>query len=206
MKIKVCGMKKPENIVGIANLRPDFMGFICYEKSPRYIGHNIIKSINALSSEINKVGVFVNASMEEIKDKSAAFGFDYIQLHGNESASFTKKLNEKGYSIIKAFQTSANFDWSSLKTYTPFVDYFLFDTPTKQYGGSGKKFDWAILKNYTEQTPFFLSGGITNNDIDTIKNLSFEQLIGIDINSKYETEPGLKNIDLVKQTIKQIKK
>ncbi|RYM35635.1 phosphoribosylanthranilate isomerase [Brumimicrobium glaciale] len=205
MKIKVCGMKYPENIKAIQKLKPDFMGFIFYEKSPRLVDEELLRKIDTTDKKISTVGVFVNASITEITKKVNDFSFDYVQLHGNESAEFVKELNEEGIQIIKAFQIDENFDWGALQSYQKSVNYFLFDTPTKNYGGSGKKFNWETLNNYTQNKPFFLSGGIGIEDIHEIKNLKLPLLFGIDVNSKFETAPGEKDEELVKTMINQIR-
>jgi phosphoribosylanthranilate isomerase len=205
MRIKVCGMKYPENIKAIQKLKPDFMGFIFYEKSPRLVDEELLPKLDAIDEKISTVGIFVNASIAEVIKKMKDFSFDYVQLHGNESAEFVKELNEEGIQIIKAFQIHENFDWRLLQPYQKLVNYFLFDTPTKNYGGSGKKFNWETLNNYTQNTPFFLSGGIGIEDIQEIKNLKLPLLFGIDVNSKFETSPGEKDEELVKTMINQVR-
>jgi phosphoribosylanthranilate isomerase len=205
MKIKVCGMKYPENIKAIQKLKPDFIGFIFYEKSPRLVDEELLRKIDTTDKKISTVGVFVNASITEITKKVNDFSFDYVQLHGNESAEFVKELNEEGIQIIKAFQIDENFNWNLLTSYQDSVNYFLFDTPTKNYGGSGKKFNWETLNNYTQTKPFFLSGGIGINDIQEIKTLKSPLLFGIDVNSKFETAPGEKDEELIKTMINQIR-
>jgi len=205
MKIKVCGMKFPENITEIQKLSPDFMGFIFYDKSPRFVNQEKERKITATTNEIAKVGVFVNASIVYITEKVKTFALNYVQLHGDESPAYVKELHKKGIKIIKAFQIKTDFDWSLLQAYQKSVDYFLFDTPTASYGGSGKQFDWSKLNNYKGNTPFFLSGGIGLEDIQEIMKLKLSFLFGIDVNSKFETAPGEKNEELVKTMINQVR-
>lgn len=206
MLIKICGLKYPDNIESIVKLPIDMIGFIFYQKSPRYVEDvaDILK-LQGLPKSIKKVGVFVNQSIEEIISIQEQFKLDYIQLHGNEKAEFCKQLKDLNYSIIKAFQIDDKFNFSTLKTYTNLCDYFLFDTKTSHYGGSGKSFDWSVLQEYTLETPFLLSGGIGMENINEAITLTHPQLLGLDINSKIEIEPALKSIDKAKTLINIIK-
>lgn len=205
MKLKICGLKYPENILAIEALQPDFMGFIFYPKSSRYVNILEIKeSINQLSKNIQKVAVFVNESPDTILQKIHGLSFDFIQLHGNEPVETALRMKSKGYGIIKAFSIHSNFDWTSTEAYENYCEYFLFDTSTPQYGGSGKKFDWKLIQHYQGQTPFLLSGGISLEDAEEIKKISHPKFAGIDINSRFETEPGLKNISLIQIFIKAL--
>ena len=208
MKLKVCGMKYEENILELAQLQPDYMGFIFYEKSPRFVEEQIPQ----LNSAIKKTGVFVNAEPSFIQQKVKANNLQAVQLHGNESAEYCQELKKKlekpfdsaqgdiqddKIKIIKAFSIKDEFDFQELEKYLPVVDYFLFDTKGKNPGGNGFTFDWRVLKEYPFQKPFFLSGGIGLNEVEKIKE--FQQLNlplhAIDVNSKFETEPGRKNIE-----------
>ena len=201
-------MKFSENILETAQMQPDFMGFIFYEKSPRLYSEEAIPEINS----VQKVGVFVNASEGEIIEKIMKYNLDLVQLHGNESADFCKNLKENflenklEVEIIKAFSVDENFDFGALKIYEEKVDYFLFDTKGKLYGGNGTVFDWQILKNYTLEKPYFLSGGIGISEINQLKIFlktpESKYCFTIDINSKFETEPGLKD----KTALKEFKK
>ena len=204
-KLKVCGMKYPDNIKQLADLKPDFIGFIFYNKSKRFIDNNLnINKLN-ISNTINKVGVFVNSSITEVKSVMQKHQLDYVQLHGNESPEFCKELQQSGIKITKAFQIDEDFDFSVLVPFNAVCDYFLFDTKTKTYGGSGKKFNWEILEKYDNKKPFFLSGGIDLEDINEIKNLNNLNIFAIDINSKFETEPGRKDIAKIKMFMENIK-
>lgn len=201
MKIKICGMKYPENIKAIQNLKPDFLGFIFYEKSARYINQDRLFDQVVIDEAIKKVGVFVNKPTAEILAMVGWHGLQFVQLHGDESIDDVKKIAAAKVKIIKAFQITEGFDWSKINEYAPFASYFLFDTATKSYGGSGKKFNWDLLKKYKNETPFFLSGGIKVEDIQKIKALDHPQLYAIDLNSKFEKAPGIKDAQLVKKVI-----
>ncbi|MCH7398210.1 phosphoribosylanthranilate isomerase [Belliella sp. DSM 107340] len=200
MKLKVCGMRSEENIRDlITQINPDWMGLIFYPKSPRFVPQNLADSIVDLP--IRKVGVFVNASLDEINASIRDFGIQTIQLHGEESLEFTKLVKEEtGLEIFKVFSIKDDIAWETLEVFVPFVDYFLFDTFTKGYGGSGKTFDWEVLKNYPFEKPFLLSGGLSIENIPDIQKLKSEipQLIGLDINSKFEIEPALKEIGKIR--------
>lgn len=205
MKIKVCGMKYHNNIDAVLESQPDFIGFIFYEKSKRYIDNDLEISKIATNETIKKVGVFVNSPIQKVIETAKKHNLDFVQLHGEESIDYVKELHTKKVKIIKAFHITKNFNWEEI---TQFVDYsscFLFDTATSNYGGSGLKFEWKQLKNYKEKLPFFLSGGISIEDYQEIKELTLPRLYGIDINSKFESSPGVKDINLVRTMIKLIK-
>lgn len=205
MRIKVCGMKYPDNIKALNKLSIDFVGMIFYEKSPRYVDNLNPEDICDLFREgKERVGVFVNADMDYIIQMADKYSLDLIQLHGDESPDFCKEVNKR-IPVIKAFSISESSDFEKTKAYEGLCHYFLFDTKTPQYGGSGKKFDWNILNEYKGNTPFILSGGISVDDAETIKKMNHPQFFGIDLNSKFETEPGRKDITLLQQFIKQLK-
>lgn len=193
MKLKVCGMRDSENIRQLMELKPDFMGMIFYPKSARYVMEPPDTDIEA-----ECVGVFVNASIAEITDKASRFDFHWVQLHGDESPETASQLKFAGFQVIKAVSISESLPVEQMLPYEPFVDFFLFDTKTPQYGGSGVKFDWEILRNYTLEKPFFLSGGIDLDDVQIIKDLKLEKLYAIDVNSRFELEPALKDIEKIK--------
>lgn len=195
LKLKVCGMRDKENIKALSELKPDFIGFIFHEQSSR----NVTDSISITTPEgISKVGVFVNKSIEFIDEKIKNFGLDYIQLHGNESPEFCLKLKNNGLKTIKAFNISDSFDFTKLKSYEPFCDYFLFDAFGKKAGGNGIVFNWELLNNYKGELPFLLSGGINEKMVDSIKKINHSKLTGIDINSGFEIAPAIKNIKNIK--------
>jgi phosphoribosylanthranilate isomerase len=195
MKLKICGMKYPENIIEVGALLPDYMGFIFYEKSARYFNGTIPELIKT----IKKVGVFVNESVENIIEKINEHNLQAVQLHGEETVEFCQELKnkiDKKIEIIKVFSVGDDFDFEVLKPFEAVCDYFLFDTKGKLPGGNGTTFDWKILKNYKSDKPFFLSGGIGLEEIAAIKNLKLP-VYAIDVNSRFEIEPGLKNKNLL---------
>ena len=209
MQIKVCGLRSSENIEQIAKLNVDFMGFIFVDRSKRFVGKSLNKTIiSNMPNHIKKIAVFVNARSEDIlwTLKDYEYGFDYIQCHGDEKPEFCQDLKKLGFGIIKAFQMDEEFDFKQLEAYESVVDYFLFDTSSKNYGGSGRKFDWSILNKYQGDKPFFLSGGIQADDADRIQKLSHSKLFAVDINSGFEDEPGLKNIDLIETFSEKLKR
>lgn len=199
-------MKFQENILEIASLKPDYLGFIFYEKSPR----NFENEIPEISSEIKNTGVFVNASSHFILEKASRYNLKAIQLHGEETPQFCndlkeklKKLNEPSeVEIIKVFSVNEEFDFDIVFPYEDEVDYFLFDTKGKNKGGNGIAFNWDILKEYPSKKPFFLSGGIGIEELESIKTLIAEfqkkgkedLVYAIDVNSKFEIKPGLKDL------------
>jgi len=190
-------MKSPENIQALSELPIDMIGLIFYEKSPRCVEIQDADKINALSIKIPKVGVFVNATKGAILEKVERFGLQYVQLHGGESPEFCGEIKKEGISVIKSFQLEEVKDFEICYKYENKCDYFLFDSATPQYGGSGKKFNWDILNEYSGQTPFILSGGIGPEDsIPALHNL-----FAIDLNSKFETSPGIKDIESLRRFI-----
>ena len=196
-KIKICGMK--HNTLEVAALQPDYLGFIFYEKSPR--DHS--EALPEIPSEIKKVGVFVDASVEMILNRIEKYSLDVAQLHGDERSRFCSELRSHAprVEIWKAFSVGETFDFNQLAAYETVVDKFLFDTKGKNKGGNGFSFDWELLKNYPSKKPFILSGGIGPNHIVDIKNTltSGLPIYAIDLNSKFELEPGLKNITALKK-------
>ena len=201
MLIKICGLKYPENIQAVSALKPDFMGFIFYPKSPRYADPLDIKTLEALPPTIKKIGVFVNEDIENILTIAYKYKLDGLQLHGTELVDMCRKLKKLGYLIIKAFPIAEAYNFKVTKAYEGVCDYFLFDTKTDAYGGSGVKFNWQILKGYKGETPFLLSGGIAVDDAEAIRKIEHPLFAGIDLNSKFELKPGLKNISLLKEFI-----
>jgi phosphoribosylanthranilate isomerase len=198
--LKICGMKYHENILDVSKLLPDYLGFIFYEKSSRYFNGEIPK----IPASIKKVGVFVNASSEEITSKIKKYNLDLIQLHGNETPEFCENLKQENIEIIKVFSVDDDFDYEILNEYENVSDYFLFDTKGKLHGGNGVTFNWQILEKYKSQKPLFLSGGIGIEEISKIKTLNLP-IYAIDVNSKFEIEPGLKNIKLLQDAIQLLK-
>jgi phosphoribosylanthranilate isomerase len=196
MIIKICGMGDTVRMHQLAKLPVDMLGYIFYPKSPRYVVGKIDPAEMAkLPDNIHRVGVFVNAESEEIHEIAERYFLTAIQLHGNESPELCKELKAEGYTILKAFNISKENDYEA---YSPHCDYFLFDTPSAQHGGTGQKFDWALLENYKGTTPFLLSGGIGPDDAEEVQKINHPQFAGIDINSKFEVEPGIKDVTLIK--------
>ena len=205
MKLKICGMKYPNNILEVGSLLPDYMGFIFWDKSARYFDG----TIPALPQSIKKTGVFVNASKEEIVAQVLKHDLQAVQLHGHESIAFCQDLKNTlatTIEIIKVFSVDEAFDFYQLEPFETVCDYFLFDTKGKLPGGNGTTFDWKVLEEYPSQKPFFLSGGIGLEEIDLVKQILKTDLpiYAIDVNSKFEIEAGLKDkekLDRFKQKI-----
>lgn len=202
-------MKYPDNILEVGSLLPDYMGFIFWEKSARYFD-GVIPN---LPQSIKKVGVFVNETVENIIDKVQKHDLQAVQLHGKESVEFClnlkaqlKNLKQVQIEIIKVFSVADDFDFSVLEPFENVCDYFLFDTKGKLPGGNGTTFDWKVLENYPSSKPFFLSGGIGIDEIDAVNEIIKTNLpvYAIDVNSKFEIEPGLKNVQLCKDALQRI--
>ncbi len=204
MKIKVCGLKYPGNIKEVTGLSPDYVGFICYSPSPRYATELNAETLDNLPDAIEKTAVFVNEDAETIQKLVENYNFDAIQLHGNESPEFCKSFKDK-VTVIKAFGIGEGFDFTRLNLFAGSVDYFLFDTKTDKHGGSGLTFDWAILDNYKLDVPFFLSGGLSPENLAEVKAIKHPQFYGVDLNSKFELEPGLKDINKLKKAFELLR-
>jgi phosphoribosylanthranilate isomerase len=194
VKLKVCGMRDSENILQVAELYPDYMGFIFYTKSKRFVGHDF-KIQGQLDKNIKRVGVFVNESTEKILELAELHDLDFIQLHGNEPMSQCLGLKQTGLGVIKVFSVDEHVDFLETAPYKKVVDYFLFDTKSAGYGGSGKTFDWNLLNGYDMEVPFFLSGGLSANNIPSARNMDSWNLHAFDLNSGVEMSPGLKSIE-----------
>ncbi len=190
-------MREPENIREVASLRPDYMGFIFFEKSKRFVGKNFMVP-NDFPKEIMRVGIFVNENVDTILKMVHSHQLDFVQLHGNEPVDECKFLKESGARLIKVFSMDSGFDFNTTKQFAPYADYFLFDTKTAGYGGSGKLFDWDLLKKYDQQVPFFLSGGLSDENIRQVAEIKNKNLYAVDVNSRVETTPGLKNSNKIK--------
>ncbi len=202
MQLKICGMK--HNTQQVAALSPDYLGFIFYEKSPRHFD----QAPPELASSIQKVGVFVDATPAFAKAKTAQFGLDVLQLHGDESPAYLKALKKQVKAKFwKVFSVGQDFNFDLLAPYEGLADAFLFDTKGSNKGGNGYCFDWSILENYPSQTPFVLSGGIGLAEITALKAFQKRDLplLAIDVNSRFETKPGQKNIELLKELQQQLR-
>lgn len=204
MLIKVCGMRDAENIRQVEALGIDWMGFIFYPRSPRFVGEALVGV--AHESPVRRVGVFVNASPEEMMEKARKYNLDYLQLHGNESPDDCYALQKRGFALIKAFSIASKEDLEKTKEYEGRVDYFLFDTKCEGYGGSGKQFDWSVLAAYKGSTPFLLSGGIRPESLEVLRHFHHSRLAGIDLNSGFETKPGVKDVAKLKRFAEEVKK
>ena len=205
MIVKICGMRDPENIRAVSELNIDWMGFIFWQKSSRYVSERPAY----LPTKVKRVGVFVDADMEEVKQKVEEYDLNIIQLHGQESPTYIRQLrslcSDHVAAIIKAFNIATAENLAQTEPYKGIVDYFLFDAKAQLIGGNGTKFDWSVLDNYKDDTPFLLSGGIGPDDAERIRDWfsaasgsAAAKCIGIDLNSRFETAPALKNVDALR--------
>ena len=208
--VKVCGMRDAENILAIDGLSVDLMGFIFWPKSSRYVSERP----SYLPTHCKRVGVFVDATIDEIRQKVEEYRLDFVQLHGHESPNYIQQLRSiygDSIAIIKAISISCRDDIATYKDYEGLVDYFLFDTKCTCMGGSGHQFDWSVLANYDGNTPFLLSGGIGPDDAERVKTLPalddfpIDKCIGFDLNSRFEQTPALKDINKLKEFIKKVR-
>lgn len=233
MKIKVCGMRDAQNIRDVAALDIDLMGFIFYPKSPRFVSlissqagiipdyspERLNMAVNAdgkpgyiFPKRIKRVGVFVDEMPQTIITYVYNYSLDYIQLHGKETPTLIDNLRRTlvpdlvpDIKVIKAFGINSADDLQQCEAYEGYADLFLFDTRTPLKGGSGRQFNWSVLEAYHGRTPFLLSGGIGPEDADRVKAFHHPQCVGIDLNSRFETAPAMKDVELLSKFIKQIK-
>ena len=212
LKLKVCGLTQLAQIQELISLNTDFLGFIFYEKSPRFVlNHLSLEEISEIK-HLGKVGVFVNESVEKITEISEKANLNFIQLHGDEDENFIielKKSVKKEVKLIKVFRVGETFNFK-FSIFNSLVDYFLFDTDSKAFGGTGKTFDWQILNEIEIPIPYFLSGGISLENIKNLQNFvkvnmrenktltKLNTPFALDINSKFETEPGSKDLEKIK--------
>ena len=196
--IKVCGMREAENIRKVEALGIDVIGFIFWPKSSRCVSTRP----DYLPVNAKRAGVFVNEDIEQVRRIAVDYALDIIQLHGNESPEYARNL--RNWKVIKAFNIASEEDLESTVIYDGAVDYFLFDTKGKAVGGNGEKFDWEVLASYNGQTPFILSGGIGPDDTERIQTFYHPQCIGIDLNSRFELSPGLKDITALRRFLSQL--
>ena len=202
--IKICGMRDAENIAAVASLGPQYLGFIFYPKSPRFVGENFDIPAN-LPASIASVGVFVNESSAVIMAKRKSSKLDFVQLHGNESPAQCDELKATGLGVIKVFSIDDKFNFDVTKPYRDVVDYFLFDTKGKYYGGNANTFNWKILSKYDQAVPFFLSGGLSPDNVNTLGDIQKMNLHALDLNSGVEISPGLKDLKKVETIISSYK-
>ena len=203
MIIKVCGMRDADNIREVEKLGIDWMGFIFWPKSSRYVSERPAY----LTQKCKRVGVFVNATIDDIRQHIADYSLDIVQLHGHESTDSIRSLRSlcgDVISIIKAFNIATKEDLNATTPYAGLVDYFLFDTKGPSVGGNGEKFDWSVLEAYNGDTPFLLSGGIGPDDAERILDYHHPKCIGIDLNSRFESAPALKDVTTLSRFLNDI--
>ena len=191
-------MRDPENIRKLIRLKPDFIGFILYPGSKRFVGEDYQLN-EEIPASIQRVGVFVNALLSDIIQWVNRLGLDYVQLHGDEPVAYCQELADMDIRVIKAFGIHEDFNFDTVLPYSPYCEFFLFDTKSPAHGGTGKKFDWNILNGYSSDKPVFLSGGIGPEDTEVIQELEKKiPIYAVDINSRFEISPGLKDIKMLR--------
>ncbi|MBP7730154.1 MAG: phosphoribosylanthranilate isomerase [Bacteroidales bacterium] len=208
MKIKVCGLTDEQNVNLLVKTKIDFAGFIFYQGSKRCIGENTFRTIlKIIPRNVKKVGVFVNEHIDKVLKISEEASLDIIQLHGDEDLDYCRRLKSAGMKVIKAFRIKESDKIDFVNAFSDVCDFFLFDTESGLYGGSGKKFNWDIIESIRPEKPFFISGGIEPQDALTLKEISKKNnmMYAVDINSKFETAPGIKDIDKIRKFIIDIK-
>ncbi len=199
-------MRERSNMAAVAALNPTMMGFILYDKSPRYVG---VKELPATPEDVMRVGVFVNAEMQHVMDMVNYHNLDFVQLHGSESVKMCEALQKADVGVIKAISVATEADIESAAKYADVVDCLLFDTKCEGHGGSGKRFDWSLLERYEAlnlETPYMLSGGIDETMADEINELAarYGNFAGVDLNSRFEVEPALKDVTKLKNFIDKL--
>jgi phosphoribosylanthranilate isomerase len=206
MKLKVCGMTSFEQLQKLDQLGVDFAGLIFYKNSKRFVGNKLSDQKSEIRNlKIKRIGVFVNAEIDTLKKEVNEYGLTYVQLHGDESAEFCRRVKDFVH-VIKVIRINDQSDLEKeLTVFEEACDYLLFDTDSKQYGGTGKQFNWNRLIQSDVKKPFFLSGGIGLEDIDKIKNFHHPMFFAIDVNSRLESEPGIKNMEKVEQLMNALK-
>jgi phosphoribosylanthranilate isomerase len=205
LQIKVCGMRDPQNLEQVCALAPDYIGFIFYERSSRFVGNRPDRALFDIPGpEIKKVGVFVNEELLQVKKAIELYGLDVVQLHGGESEAYCRRLSGQPVELVKAVDPNRTF--VDLERFTGLVDYFLFDSAGEGSGGTGRKFDWNLLEGLQLTTPFLLSGGIGPEDAALIRALSIQALMGVDVNSRFELSPALKDVESLEKFITEIRK
>lgn len=203
LKIKICGMRDAANILELAAIKPDYMGFIYYEGSPRFVGKDF--QAPELDVNIKRVGVFVNQTLEFVLGEVERNKLEAVQLHGTESPDFGTAIKSQGIEVIKAFSIDSDFDFEQTRDYQSVANYFLFDTKGKNFGGTGVTFDWSLLKKYIGSTPFFLSGGLSEKNIAQVASIQHPSLYAVDVNSGVEDSPGIKNTQMIRKLVEALK-
>ncbi|MCC3153494.1 phosphoribosylanthranilate isomerase [Hymenobacter sp. BT770] len=204
--VKVCGMRDAASLAEVAVLTPDFLGFIFAPASPRFLGEALAPElVQALPASIWKVGVFVNETTETIVTTAQRFGLAAVQLHGQETPAQCEELSEAGLLVIKAFSVGKAVDFTALLPYVPHCDFFLFDTKGAAPGGNGTVFDWDLLKSYNLPVPYFLAGGLGLEHAPELAALRLPGLVGVDLNSGFETAPGVKDATRVGKMLKALR-
>ncbi len=196
-------MRDADNILQVASFAPDYMGFIFYPASPRFVGVDF-KLPPELPYSITKVGVFVNEDTKSMLAQCDKYGIDHVQLHGNESAGQVAELKDSGLTVIKVFSVDDRFSFNATKPYVPVADYFLFDTKGKLHGGNARTFNWDVLGHYDQELPFFLSGGLSPENVGDVLQMRGMNLRGIDVNSGVEEAPGKKSIEKLRSLYSRI--
>lgn len=196
-------MREAANIAEVASFAPEYLGFIFYRKSPRYVGEGFVlpKGLDGIKT----TGVFVNESPEQVIRLASRLGLDAIQLHGNETPDDLEKIRKAGFEVIKVFRVDEAFDFRDVDSYRSVADYFLFDTKGQYYGGNAIPFDWSLLKRYDQQVPFFLSGGLSPENLHMLDELNDMNIYALDFNSGVEVAPGLKDITKIAQVFDKLR-
>jgi phosphoribosylanthranilate isomerase len=202
MQVKICGMREVANLRDIADLSPDFLGFIFYAKSTRFVAELLdADTLRALPPGVRTVGVFVDADLPTVLATTSHYHLDYVQLHGHETPAYCQAAHAQGLRLIKAFSIGERFDFSTLSAYEPFCELFLFDTKGAQPGGNGTTFDWCLLADYQGTIPFLLSGGLGLDNASELRRFHHPRLAGYDFNSQLETAPALKDVAATRQLL-----
>jgi len=216
MQIKVCGLRNPDNILAVAALPVDFIGLILYPGSPRYAASDAmmewLEQNRSAFSNLKIAGVFVNAEIEEVLNAVHDYHLDFVQLHGDERPDYCRELDSfrslssmRTAKLIKAFRVDEHFDFSSVSPYASWCSYALFDTRSTEYGGTGKHFDWELLRQYGGPLPFLLSGGIGEEDAEALRQFRHPLMLGVDINSRFESAPAQKDVEKINRFIQTLR-
>jgi len=205
IQIKVCGIRDPHNLEELCTLDPEFVGFIFYRGSKRHVGEHPDPALFRIPGPaVKKVGVFVDEKLDRVRMAIEIYGLDVVQLHGTESVDYCRKIGMEELEVIKVLDPQAG--GTELDRYRQHVDYFLFDSAGAGSGGSGEKFNWKLLEDLPAHLPFFLSGGIGPGDAGPVRSLDLGGLVGVDVNSRFELYPGIKDIKALKEFFSEIRK